>query len=72
MAYGSSAADRLARVREAIEAVLNGQEYYIGSRRLRRVDANYLFAQEQRLMDEVAVESGTSPFASVIQVDRVS
>lgn len=72
MAYGTSASDRLAAVRAAIEKVLHSQEYYVGSRRNRYAELRDLQKLEERLMDEVAAESGTSPYMSVIQTDRAS
>lgn len=69
MSYESdSPSDRLTAVRAAISAVLSGQEYQLGSRRLKRADLASLEKLELRLMREVDESSGVLG-ASVVQVD---
>ncbi len=59
MAYTStSASDRLAWVRQAIDKVLSGcQEYYVGSRRVRYPSLAELMKLEQSLMQQEAAAS---------------
>lgn len=55
----------------AIAAVETGaQEYYIGTRRVRRGDLAAMYKQRDRLQALVARESGSSPVFNVVQVDR--
>lgn len=60
MAYGDSAADRLAAVRAAIQKALTSQEYGVGDRRQKMADLRSLRELERELMHEVAAESGGS------------
>lgn len=71
MAYGDSAAASLAAINAAIAAILSGaQEYYIGSRRVRRADLRTLFDQQRVLEAAAARESGGVPMFSVVQPER--
>ena len=47
---------RLRRYLEAEAAILRGQEYYIGDRRLRRADLSAVRAAIKDLEDEIALE----------------
>ena len=71
MAYNgsSTAADRLARVRDMIEKVLSGaQEYYVGTRRTRYPSLQELQALEESLMDQVTAESQGNPLTVGVRV----
>ena len=64
MAYNgaSTASDRLSRIRDTIEKVLNGaQEYYVGSRRTRYPSLQELYDMEQGLIEQVNAESVGNP-----------
>lgn len=71
MAYSSATSDRLTAVRNAINAILNGaQEYYVGTRRVRRADLKYLREMEKELQDEVTAESDGPSMSSLgVQVE---
>lgn len=63
MAYSTSASDRLAAVRAAIDAILSGaQEYYVGSRRVRRADLRDLYKMEKELQAAVTREANGGIF----------
>lgn len=60
MAYGSSASDRLASVRTAIDKVLNSQEYQTAAgQRNKYAELKTLREMERELQEEVAQESGS-------------
>lgn len=54
----ATTAERLAEIQAAISAILTGgQEYTIGSRKLRRADLAQLQELEQQLQSELASET---------------
>lgn len=71
MGYNSaSASDRLAAVREKIEALLNtAQEYGVASRRKVEVQLSILEKMEQRLIAEVAAESSSTGGMHLLTLD---
>jgi hypothetical protein len=59
--------DQLEEVNKAISAIMNAQEYSIGSRRLRRPDLGLLYQERKRLEAEIsALESGGGIFKVVV------
>ena len=54
MAYGTSAADRLAAVRAAIEGALTAQSYSIAGRNKSMADLRSLREMEKELIEEVS------------------
>lgn len=57
----ATTAERLAEVQAAISAVMTGgQEYQIGSRKVRRADLSQLQALESQLQAELAAESDST------------
>lgn len=53
--------DQLSQVQEAIAAIeIAGQEYQIGSRRLKRADLKSLYEREKMLKAQIAYEDGVS------------
>jgi hypothetical protein len=65
MAYGTSASDRLARVREAIDNCLTSQGHTIRGRSQQMALLRDLRAMERELQDEADQESNGSSGTSV-------
>lgn len=55
--------EQLEEVQEAISAVMNGQEYQIGGRRMRKADLQFLHERELYLQAMVEREKGTRTLA---------
>ena len=57
----ATAASLLAKIDEAIEALLNGgaSQYSIGSRTVTKLDLDSLFAQRQQLLRQAQREAGS-------------
>lgn len=66
--------EQLSQVQNAIAAIeIAGQEYQIGSRRLKRADLNTLYAREKNLKAQIEYEnaqSNTFANTSVAYFDR--
>jgi hypothetical protein len=63
-----SYSEQLDAVDAAIEAIEEGaQEYYIGSRRVRKADIGKLYAEREKLQQRV--DAGTIGFATVAQFE---
>jgi len=61
-----SNSEQLASVQAAIAAIEGGaQEYYIGSRRVRRAEIKDLYAREERLQRIVASENSSDSMTSI-------
>lgn len=57
--------EQLAQVKEAIAAIeIGGQEYQIGSRRLKRADLSLLYQRQKELQAMVTDQCGNSTFLS--------
>ena len=66
MAYSSSASDRLAAVRAAIERTLTSQEYNTaGGQKQRMADLRVLREMEKDLQSEAATEAAGGGFLTV-------
>lgn len=51
--------EQLAQINEAITAIeIGGQEYQIGSRRLKRADLKLLYERQKHLQSQIAFENG--------------
>jgi hypothetical protein len=73
MSYTSgSATDRLAAVREAIDRCLAAEAYTVRGRMKQSSRLTDLMKLEERLINEVAAETGSSSMASVGRIVRPS
>jgi hypothetical protein len=53
--------EQLQQVNDAIAAIeIGGQEYQIGSRRLKRADLSLLYKRQKELQDQITYENGQS------------
>lgn len=70
MAYGSSASDRLAAVRTAIDAALNAQSYSIAGRAKSMANIRELREMEKELIEEVANSGGMCSLGIQVEASR--
>lgn len=71
MAYSSSASERLAEVRAAIQRTLTSQEYNTaGGQKQRMADLRVLREMEKELQSEAASEAGGGFFTSLGSYSR--
>ena len=67
MAYDSSPENRLARVREAIDACLTAQQYSIAGRSVQRSQLASLRAMERELMQELSASGDGGGMCSLLE-----
>lgn len=68
MAYDSSAANRLAAVRDAIDKCLKSQAYTVRGRNLQHAQLSQLRALEKEILAEVEADDNGGKMASLGQI----